>query len=1110
MDSMPMPPDVDRLLANAGWVKALAVRLVADEAAADDLAQETWLRALERPPRAADTARSLRAWLARVVGRFALQRRRHDEAAERRERAVAAAEAQPDVADVVAHAELHRRIVDAVLALDEPYRATLLLRFFEDETPARIAARMGVPPKTVHTRLRRGLERLRARFEVERRPGGELHAWIAFALPPLAPIAAPPLVGRLLAEVLAMGGKLQVAVAVLVFAGLSVVVWREWRGESKGPAPADASREVAGSASTDGASRAPTPSGATRSALASEAPRSTSKADIDEIVFAGTIAVTGRVVDERGKPIEGARAECSLPDVSARIEGVQHVVDEELHAHGFWDAPCDPPRATTDSDVDGRFSIRGLRSGMPYTLAIAADGFRTVTRAVPPSQYGDTTLGAGEVVRLHDIVLSRGGGVRVHVADARGADVGGAALFVGPWPEKYGFLWPNPRMRRGVTDAQGRGLLTLERSGRNWILASSRDEREAVAIDVAFDEAAPPVELRLEEGASLHVRVHDSGGHALAGVRVWVRTSIAEHAATLTREATTDDVGGVDFHGLPDGSRTLYVDAPGGMPALTRETTQSLTIAADTRDAEFTLATCHPPLAVRFVDAVDGTPVRASEMLVVDGEVDGPPSGSGRGGRDTPTRGIASLSADGMHGTVLLSPPIGHPTGDDRMPREQQSERFRLIVDAHDHARTRLGPFDPEKLSATEPLTLALERGRRLRGTVRDGKGAPIPGARLHEIGPGPGRACNMFTWQECSTVRAARCDRDGVYTLGPVAAGAHELVVDATGFVSKVVAVELGESEPAPLDVELERGLTVDGEVHFEADEEPTSFEVVLQRRSAPAPDAGTLTTAPDDDGRFSFPALPPGEYALLALRPPDSGRDWFADAMGLLGTDASPAVPQVVRLTLTGADRSLVLEPWREAKGRRRLDAPVVDKARPGAKRAVILYLDASGLPHHDDVDLVDGRLAVDLPDAKQYLVLLSEDGRALDLVGDATTRPWYVASRVLSADDVKRGVPSLRVPRGTVRVRVTRADGSEIGDGLRLIVGFFVDPGFSVNFPELLMGNDQVVALPSDGRLTLDDLPVGRTWLYVSDANQQGHGEVYVNVVEGATIDAEIAWK
>jgi RNA polymerase sigma-70 factor (ECF subfamily) len=1108
MEPNAMPPDVDRLLANAGWVKALAVRLVADEAAADDLAQETWLRALERPPRAAKTARSLRAWLARVVGRFALQRRRHDEAAERRERAVAAAEAQPDVADVVAHAELHRRIVDAVLALDEPYRATLLLRFFEDEAPARIAARMGVPPKTVHTRLRRGLERLRARFEVERRPGGELHAWIAFALPPLAPIAAPPLVGRLLAEVLAMGGKLQVAVAVLVVAGVSFVAWREWRGESKGTASRSAAHEVAQAEAAGGATPTAAPSDATRAPDSTGAPRARSPAEIAQIVFSGSITVTGRVVDERGKPIEAARVECSLPDASTRIDGVEHVVDEELRAHGFWDAPCAPPRTSAASDDDGRFEILGLRTGMPYTLTVAKDGYRTETRSVPPSRYNDATLGACTQVRVHDVVLARGGGLAVHVVDARGADVGGATVYSGKWPGTELLLWPSNR--RGATDGLGRLTFSPDRSGRIWIAARARDGREAVVVDATVDESAPPIELKIPDGDPLRVRVRDHDGRALAGLRVSVRSAVGASGATIDREGTTDAAGRVDFRGLPAAVRTLYVDAPGGLPNLVDRAAEFVAVAAEEHDVELTYAPCRPPLSVRFVDAVDGAPVRATALLVVDGEVDGPPSGLGRGGRDVPTRGIASLSEDGTRGSIVLCPPHYHPIGDDRSPNGTQSEHFRLIVDARDHARTRLGPFDPEQLSASEPLTLPIERGRLVVGSVRDESGAPIPGARVHEIGPGPGRACNMFTWQVCTAIRAALCDHDGAFSIGPVAAGEHDLVVEATGFTSKIVTATVDSKATAPLVVVLGRGATVRGAVRLKADEEPGSFEVVLQRRGVPVPDAGVLTSSPDDEGHFAFPALPPGEYVILALRPPSDGRDWFWAATRLMGAGPGSLASQLTRFTLSDADVSLDLDPWREAEGRRRLDAPVVDKARPGAKRAVILYLDASGLPHHDDVDLVDGRLAVDLPDAKQYLVLLSEDGRALDLVGDATTRPWYVASRVLSSDDVKRGVPSLRVPRGTVQVRVTRADGSALGDGLRLIVGFFVDPGFSNNFPELLMGNTQTVALPSDGRLTLDDLPVGRTWLYVSDANYQGHGEVYVNVVEGAKIDAEIAWK
>ena len=39
------------LLKNMAWVQALARRLVSDSAQADDVAQATWVRALERPPR---------------------------------------------------------------------------------------------------------------------------------------------------------------------------------------------------------------------------------------------------------------------------------------------------------------------------------------------------------------------------------------------------------------------------------------------------------------------------------------------------------------------------------------------------------------------------------------------------------------------------------------------------------------------------------------------------------------------------------------------------------------------------------------------------------------------------------------------------------------------------------------------------------------------------------------------------------------------------------------------------------------------------------------------------------------------------------------------------
>ena len=49
-----------------------------------------------------------------------------------------------------------------MLALDEPYRTVILMRYYEDLTPSQIAEHLGLPAATVRTRLRRGLERLRS------------------------------------------------------------------------------------------------------------------------------------------------------------------------------------------------------------------------------------------------------------------------------------------------------------------------------------------------------------------------------------------------------------------------------------------------------------------------------------------------------------------------------------------------------------------------------------------------------------------------------------------------------------------------------------------------------------------------------------------------------------------------------------------------------------------------------------------------------------------------------------------------------------------------------------------------------------------------------------
>src|SRR5690348_4618876 len=80
------PRDLDALLAQAGWARALAQTLVRDPDRAEDLVQRAWLAALRNPP---DGAIPPRRWLAAVMRNLVRDDARESASRARRERAVA-------------------------------------------------------------------------------------------------------------------------------------------------------------------------------------------------------------------------------------------------------------------------------------------------------------------------------------------------------------------------------------------------------------------------------------------------------------------------------------------------------------------------------------------------------------------------------------------------------------------------------------------------------------------------------------------------------------------------------------------------------------------------------------------------------------------------------------------------------------------------------------------------------------------------------------------------------------------------------------------------------------------------------------------------------------
>jgi protocatechuate 3,4-dioxygenase beta subunit len=146
--------------------------------------------------------------------RSAKRRRRYERRAGR-----PGAESSPS--EILERFEIQRLVAKTVSELKEPYRTTILLRYFEDVSPAEIAERTGEAPGTVRSRLTRGLGLLRERLDAAHR--GDRRACL-LSLAAAAGLAEESAAMAGAATAIATKAKLAVAASLLVATG--IVVWR--------------------------------------------------------------------------------------------------------------------------------------------------------------------------------------------------------------------------------------------------------------------------------------------------------------------------------------------------------------------------------------------------------------------------------------------------------------------------------------------------------------------------------------------------------------------------------------------------------------------------------------------------------------------------------------------------------------------------------------------------------------------------------------------------------------------------------------------------------------------------------------------------------------------
>lgn len=509
----------------ADALRRMAHALVRDTHESEDLAQSACLTALENPPR-----RLSYSWLKRVLRSRVLDARRRNDTA--RERSLRAQHERTDPAadDIAQKLELHHSVVEAVGALDEPYRRVVYMRYFEDKGPAEIAHALGVPEKTVKTRLARALPTLRSRLA---RDFGGPQRLAALLGVELARPAAP-----LVSTAAALGGALLMVKKIAVVAVVAVAAWGVLQLRSSEPAAAHPE---------DGAQ-----------------PKQDGGADLASAEPADTLTLT---------PDATARRQLAVQPEPTTEEPVAAPKNGTLIVHVKWHDGEPAGNVTVD--------VRTNERGRPYY------GYaRFTTNAAGVARASDLPVGTFRIVcggahekadvvaseeRRVDVEVPRGVDVEGRVVDAAGSGVSGARVW----------------LSSGTTDWQGGSYVArADASGAFAVRSAPTDQSlgatapgraPSTLVDLDdHDTTQSPVSIELTlpdpaTGCELTGRVllHDEAPAAHAWITVgkvsrFFRQRNDGHIEAWTpRPALTDDQGRFELSGLAGGEHPVDVRAQG-------------------------------------------------------------------------------------------------------------------------------------------------------------------------------------------------------------------------------------------------------------------------------------------------------------------------------------------------------------------------------------------------------------------------------------------------------------------------------------------------------------------------------------------------------------------
>lgn len=638
MGEAPREFEVEVLLEDTRWVRGLALRLVGDAHLADEIVQETWMAALQRPPRDHDRRR---AWLSRVVRNLSARARRDRAVRQRHERLAARHEAWVPPEQLVEVAERQQLLVNLVVNLPEPYRSTVLRRYFLDLSCEEIARHEGVPAATVRTRSSRALAMLRDRLDAAH--GGNRGAWSG----PLAPLVTLATAretvnsGLLTGAWIVSAKKIGVAVTIL-FLLLATVTWvvtnwddrdseeRARTGVASSPAGVEADHPAEGPSSGND-----TPSGGSESSDLAVAPANlepasdkTSSTDGDGFVVSGRLLVAGTETPVVGSFLtleseDGStdRVQLGKSDERGYFEG------ETLVPAGRWTLTVNSPHARWLGDrLPGSLPLRDLLVGTEDTTDLVVEHPWSAVlegRVLDPS---GAPIAAAEV--------------RLVAFTRRGIVAWWEAFWLDDSPQTYG-------MPTTSTDGQGHFAFDgLPVDAPLCLIAKADGFSPRLGDSFRLEAPREFQSITLERPGALrgHVRLPD--GSPVRGASVYASPteggpgfsalprdhSFLRDAASARTRAITDDDGAFEISGVTPGEYFVRAHRSPLRQLPADRSADSVRVDRDqTVDVEVTLLPAHEESITGFVVDAAGNAVSNAVVLAIhktEGAVGQAPVGS--------------------------------------------------------------------------------------------------------------------------------------------------------------------------------------------------------------------------------------------------------------------------------------------------------------------------------------------------------------------------------------------------------------------------------------------------------------------------------------------------